>query len=121
MKSIAAFCGSLFAFLAVAIGAFGAHYLKTRLSEESLKVFQTGVQYQVFHALALLLVSILFEKDAASLKLITILFVFGIILFAGSLYALAITEIKPLGAITPFGGLCFLAGWVVCMKAALKS
>lgn len=121
MKSIAAVSGSIFAFLSVALGAFGAHFLKTKISEESLKVFQTGVQYQIFHALALLLVSLMFERDPATFRTTSWLFIAGIIIFSGSLYTLAVTGVRSFGAITPIGGVCFLVGWLFWIKAALRS
>lgn len=121
MKSLAAASGSVFAFLAVALGAFGAHFLKERISEESLKIFQTGVQYQVFHALGLLLISATYERDTSSSKTISLFFIVGTLLFSGSLYALALTGIRALGAITPFGGLCFLIGWLLWIKGAIRS
>lgn len=88
--------------LAVAAGAFGAHALKSRLSPEMLAVWETAVRYQVYHALALLVV----RSPASAWS-----FVAGTVLFSGSLYALALTGIRPLGAITPIGGLLFLFGW----------
>ena len=104
--------GSVFMFAAVAIGAFGAHGLKTRLSPEMLAIFEVGVRYHVYHALALFAVAWLAEKNgAASAWWPGWLFTVGIILFSGSLYALSLSGIKWLGAITPLGGLCFLAGW----------
>lgn len=99
--------------LAVMLGAFGAHGLKKIVSPDMLEVFKTGVQYQFYHTFALLIVGILmtFEQSKA-LKWAAYLFVAGIVLFSGSLYLLAITAIKPLGAITPFGGVAFIAGWI---------
>ncbi|MBW8887685.1 MAG: DUF423 domain-containing protein [Fibrobacteres bacterium] len=100
-------------FLGVALGAFGAHALKSRLSADMLEVWHTGVLYHLIHALALLALA-LYARAAASPAPITapaIGFVVGIILFSGSLYALALTGFRPLGAITPFGGLSFLFAW----------
>jgi len=99
--------------LDVALGAFGAHALKGRLSPEALAVFETGVRYQAYHALALLLLAALRGPDRAAWC-----FVGGIVLFSGSLYALALTGVRWLGAVTPLGGLLFLAGWLLL---ALKS
>jgi len=106
--------GSAFGFLAVAFGAFGAHGLKTRISPEMLTVFETGVRYHMYHALAILIVAAAMGRigDAAVLRLAGWLFTGGVVLFSGSLYALALTGIGTLGAITPIGGLLFLAGWV---------
>lgn len=115
------FIGCLLAFLAVALGAFGAHALRSRRSPEQLAVFQTGIQYQVMHALALILVGVL-ERGMIPDSVATAagwLFVVGTVLFSGSLYLLVLTGMRRLGAITPFGGLCFLAGWLVLAVATL--
>src|SRR5438309_4348304 len=103
--------GAVAAFIGVGFGAFGAHGLRGRLSPEMLAVFETGVKYQMYHALALLATAWLatrFETDWV--KAAGYLFILGIILFSGSLYALSLTGIRWLGAITPLGGLAFLAG-----------
>ena len=104
---------SLNGFIAVSLGAFAAHGLKTRLSTEMLNTFQTGVQYQMVHALALLGVGVLALSfpNAVLPKISGYLFMLGIILFSGSLYVLSVTGIRWLGAITPIGGLALLAGW----------
>lgn len=107
---------AIFGFLGVALGAFGAHALKDRLSPDMLAIYQTGVQYQVIHALALLLVGIGLRGRAATWS--GRLFVGGIVIFSGSLYALALSGVKVLGAITPLGGVCFLAGWAMVFVAA---
>ena len=115
--------GAVAAFLAVLLGAFGAHGLRERVSPELLAVYQTGVQYHMAHALALLLVGLLRERLSAAPSLVSVsgaLFGVGIVLFSGSLYLLAVTGIKALGAITPLGGVCFLAGWAVLVVAAIK-
>jgi len=105
--------GSLAGFLGVGLGAFGAHGLKTRLSAEMLAVFETGVRYQMYHALALFVVSAAIGHLGSARLLVSAgwLFVAGIVLFSGSLYALALSGVTPLGAITPIGGLAFLGGW----------
>jgi uncharacterized membrane protein YgdD (TMEM256/DUF423 family) len=103
-------CAAAAMFLAVAAGAFGAHALKTRLSPEMLAVWETAVRYQVYHALGLFVVAWLSERGGGA-DLAGGLFIAGIILFSGSLYVLAFTGLRWLGAITPLGGLCFLAGW----------
>lgn len=115
--------GSLNGFLAVALGAFAAHGLKSKLSEYSLGIFQTGVQYQMYHALALLAVAVLCKlfPNSASLSWAGWLFFAGIIFFSGSLYALSLSNVKALGAITPIGGLLFLAGWFLLALQAWKS
>ena len=98
--------GSVSMFLAVAAGAFGAHALKGRLSPDLLATFEVGVRYQVWHALALLALAVLTERRGGPLLTFSgVLFVAGTILFSGSLYALALTGIRALGAITPLGGL----------------
>jgi uncharacterized membrane protein YgdD (TMEM256/DUF423 family) len=107
--------GAVSAFLGVALGAFGAHALKSRLSSEALAIFETGVRYQMFHALALLVVAARLPDPRGSIA--GWLFVAGTVLFSGSLYALALTGIRGLGAITPVGGLCFLAGWALLALA----
>lgn len=110
---------SLSAMTAVIFGAFGAHALKNRLDEYSLGVFETAVQYHFYHSLALLAVGIiaLQQPQVALLKSSGWLFFLGIVVFSGSLYILSITGVKWLGAITPLGGLAFIAGWA-CLAAA---
>ena len=111
--------GALFMLVAVLLGAFGAHALKARLVPEMLAVYQTGVQYHLIHALGLMVIGAIqntgFNNDNGSqlLKLAAILIAVGIVLFSGSLYVLAITGVTMFGAITPLGGLCFLAGWAL--------
>jgi len=101
--------GAVLCFLAVALGAFGAHALKATLETHGItEVWNKAVLYHFVHALGLLVLSVL----PAVQRVTVILFVVGIVLFSGSLYLLALTNIKWLGAITPFGGLCFLAGWL---------
>ena len=105
--------GIIFSLLSVIIGAFGAHGLKEILTKlNTLETFQTAVHYQMFHSIAILLSGILFQIGMLESKLPMLLFVFGIIIFSGSLYILSITGIKWLGAITPIGGLLFIAGWI---------
>lgn len=113
--------GSVNAFLSVALGAFGAHGLKSRISPDMLAVYETGVHYHMMHALGLILVAILAEKLSSPLISWSgwALFV-GIVLFSGSLYALSISGIRILGAITPLGGVSFLIGWVLLAIAAYK-
>jgi uncharacterized membrane protein YgdD (TMEM256/DUF423 family) len=97
-------------FLAVALGAFGAHRLKTTLDQNgTLAIWQTGALYHLVHAVVLLILS----QRGIVARLPFLLFVAGIVIFSGSLYALAITNLKILGAITPFGGLSLLGGWIV--------
>lgn len=107
--------------LAVALGAFGAHGLKSQLSTDMLQTFKTGVDYHFYHALGLLFIGILAVSFPSDLiKWSAILLTAGIVLFSGSLYALAISGIKWLGAITPLGGLSFIAGWVLLFLAVWK-
>ena len=113
--------GAVFMALGVLFGAFGAHALKKILSPDMLVVYKTGVEYQFYHALGLLLVGLLgFRIESKWLNWAGILLIFGIIIFSGSLYALSISGIKILGAITPIGGLAFVAGWICLAIALLK-
>ncbi|KPC99801.1 DUF423 domain-containing protein [Geobacillus thermocatenulatus] len=114
--------GALNAFLAVALGAFGAHGLEGKIPDRYLEIWKTAVQYQMFHALGLLVIGLLIGK-APNVGLIGAagwVMLAGIVLFSGSLYVLSVTQIKPLGAITPFGGVAFLVAWVMIGYAALK-
>ncbi len=113
--------GSFLAFLAVAAGAFGAHGLKNHLDTSMLAIFETAVKYQMYHSLALVLVS-MFLKPKTGIWLVRSgwLFLTGIAVFSGSLYVLSLTGIKWFGALTPFGGLAFLAGWFSLFMYALK-
>ncbi|WP_372933359.1 DUF423 domain-containing protein [Mariniphaga sediminis] len=107
--------------LAVALGAFGAHGLKSQLSTDMMQTYKTGVEYHFYHALGLLLIGILAVMyPSGLLKWSAILLTAGIIVFSGSLYVLAVSGIKWLGAITPLGGLSFIAGWVVLFLAVWK-
>lgn len=113
---------ALSAMLSVMLGAFAAHGLKSRLPENMLVVFQTGVQYQFLHSLALIMIVILYRQQAHSSLLWSAgLMTAGILLFSGSLYALALSQIKWFGPITPIGGLCFIAGWLSLVIYAIKS
>ena len=112
--------GSLGAFLGVGLGAFGAHALKERLGDNR-PIWETGVQYQLYHSLALMFLGLAAgQLPTAAVKWIGILFTVGIVVFSGSLYVLALTDVKVLGAVTPLGGLCFLSGWVYLAYAAGK-
>ncbi|MCK5880470.1 MAG: DUF423 domain-containing protein [Sinobacterium sp.] len=113
---------ALSGFLAVALGAFGAHGLKQHLSDDMMAVYQTAVQYQFIHTLALLLVALLLVQfpSVSLLRWAGIAFVAGILIFSGSLYVLSLSGIKWLGAITPIGGVGFLAGWILLLFAAFK-
>jgi uncharacterized membrane protein YgdD (TMEM256/DUF423 family) len=105
--------GAVLGFLGVALGAFGAHGLRSRLSPEMLVIFETGVRYQMYHVFALLIVAAAIGH-AGQARLLTISgwsFIAGILVFSGSLYALALTGTTTWGAVTPIGGLGFLIGW----------
>ncbi|WP_348625155.1 DUF423 domain-containing protein [Paenibacillus peoriae] len=114
--------GCIVMFLAVALGAFGAHALKKRLSADMLSIFQTGIQYQIAHGLGLLLLGVLADSLVHSSLIVTAGWVMlvGILLFSGSLYALSISGVRKLGAITPLGGLAFLASWVIVIVAIVQ-
>ncbi|HAA33575.1 MAG TPA: DUF423 domain-containing protein [Cyanobacteria bacterium UBA8553] len=106
--------GAILGGLSVAAGAFGAHALRQKLSERAIEIFQTGVHYQMYHALALLLVGLLLSRaEVAQSTLVAagFSFIIGVAIFSGSLYALSLTNIKWLGAITPVGGVAFMVGW----------
>ena len=101
-------------FTGVALGAFAAHGLKSRLTPEMLGVFETGVRYQMYHALALLAVAWMASRwPGPAVSMAGWLFVAGIVVFSGSLYLLVLTGQRWLGAVTPLGGLCFVGGWVL--------
>ncbi len=106
--------GALNAALAVAAGAFAAHGLRGRIEPRALEIFETAARYQMYHALAMILAGVLAVRTAGWL------FQAGIVVFSGSLYALALTDVTWLGAITPFGGLAFLIGWVVLAWSAWR-
>ncbi|HAC63828.1 MAG TPA: DUF423 domain-containing protein [Cyanothece sp. UBA12306] len=110
--------------LAVAGGAFASHALRNQLSDRALEIFETGIKYQMYHALALLLVALLLksqENQPFSMVVAGWAFILGIIIFSGSLYILSLTGIKWLGAITPLGGVAFLIGWTSLAIAAGNS
>lgn len=115
--------GAINAALAVLLGAFAAHGLKSRLSDYSLTVFQTATDYHFYHALGLLIVGVLIHLGivAKSGQISGWLMLVGIVLFSGSLYLLAVTGIKWLGAITPIGGVAFISGWIILAVAFAKT
>jgi uncharacterized membrane protein YgdD (TMEM256/DUF423 family) len=115
--------GASFAVLGVVLGAFGAHVLETRLSPEALAVYHTAVQYQLWHALGLVAVGLAGIQWPPSgwLKASGWLLTSGIVLFSGSLYVLAMTGTRWLGAITPFGGGAFILGWIALLLAVLRA
>lgn len=113
--------GALSALIAVAAGAFGAHALRTRLSPELLAVFETGARYQMYHAFGLMAVAWAITRwPGPLLTWAGWLFAVGTVLFSGSLYALALSGMRWLGAVTPFGGVAFLVGWLCLALAARK-
>ena len=113
MNNILLVLAAINGFVAVSLGAFAAHGLKSMLGPDLLATFQTGVQYHMYHALAMLAVGILVVQfpTQAGLRVAGYLFLAGILIFSGSLYVLALSGIRWLGAITPIGGVAFLAGW----------
>jgi uncharacterized membrane protein YgdD (TMEM256/DUF423 family) len=115
--------GCIAALLAVAFGAFGAHALKTRIAPELMPVYRTGVEYHFYHALGLMLVGLaaFHLPESACLRTAGWAMLAGIVLFSGSLYLLALTGLTWLGAITPFGGIAFIAAWALFAAAVIKA
>jgi uncharacterized membrane protein YgdD (TMEM256/DUF423 family) len=115
--------GALAAFLAVALGAFGAHALRARLPEDLLAIYRTGVEYHFWHALGLLALGLAAPLLPGStlLKWSGWLMISGMTLFSGSLYALALSGVRALGMLTPLGGLCLLASWLLLAAAVLRA
>ena len=116
-------CGAVSAFIGVAAGAFGAHGLKQRLDADLMVVFEVGVRYQMYHAFALIATAWAIGRWSGAGSLANsagTLFIVGTVLFSGSLYLLSLTGIRWLGAITPLGGLAWLAAWVCLAWAVLK-
>lgn len=115
--------GAVHAFLAVALGAFGSHGLEGKVDAKYLDIWKTAVQYQMFHALGLIIVGFFMGQfgNSSALNWSGWLMFFGILLFSGSLFVLVLTGISKLGAITPIGGVAFLAAWVLLIVAAVKN
>ncbi len=114
--------GCLFAFFGVALGAFAAHFLRSHLDAGLLIVFETGVRYQIVHAFALLAVAWAHTRwPGHAVTASGWLFVAGTVIFSGSLYALSLSGVRALGAITPFGGIALLLGWLCLAWAPLSS
>ena len=115
--------GALIGALAVVLGAFGAHALRARLAPDVLAVYNTAVQYHFWHALALVAIGIvaIHLPGSTALKWSGALMLAGIVLFSGSLYVLALTGARSLGAVTPFGGAAFIAGWVLLALAVARA
>ena len=122
MSKITIILGSINAMLAVILGAFGAHGLKSRLTEDLLAVYQTGVQYHFYHSLGLILIGVIAWQMPGSvwLKWSAWIMLAGIVLFSGSLYLLALTNMRWLGMITPIGGIAFIVAWLLLLVAAVK-
>lgn len=124
MSDIALLSGSLFGALAIILGAFGAHALKKILNEEQLKSFETGVKYQMYHAIVLLIIGFSLDSNATNYTAIVWCYIIGILLFSFSIYALVITsakgkKMKFLGPVTPLGGLTLLVGWILLFVSFL--
>ena len=114
---------ALLGLLGVVLGAFGAHALKARLSIESLAIWKTGVEYQFYHAFALALVGVLIRQLGASrtLDFAGACFAVGVLIFSGSLYALVLSDVRVLGAVTPIGGLLFIIGWALLLYVVVRT
>ena len=113
--------GAVSACIGVGFGAFGAHGLKGRLAPEMLAVFETGVRYEMYHAFAILFTALAAPRvDGRLVPRAGWCFTLGTVLFSGSLYVLALTGVTWLGAVTPFGGMLFLTGWLMLVAAALR-
>jgi uncharacterized membrane protein YgdD (TMEM256/DUF423 family) len=114
--------GALYGLLGVALGAFGAHALKARLTGELLPIWKTAVEYHFWHALALVLVGVLaLQRPATALNVAGGAFALGVLIFSGSLYALALSGVRGLGAVTPIGGVLLIVGWAALLWAAVTS
>ena len=122
MFRVAVLLGAGNAMLAILCGAFAAHTLEGKLSTRMFEIFNTAADYHLYHALALIVLALLFTQkpNSVALKFAFYLFLFGIIVFCGSLYALSITGMTKLGMITPFGGIAFIAAWVSVFAAFIK-
>jgi uncharacterized membrane protein YgdD (TMEM256/DUF423 family) len=114
-------CGSILGALGVAAGAFGAHALKTRLPVEDLAIFETAARYQMYHALGLLAVGFVASKiDSGIVRSAGWMLIFGSLVFSGTLYALVLTGVRVLGAVTPIGGLALILAWILLAIGVLK-
>ena len=114
--------GAALAFLAVAAGAFGAHLLEGRLPSDLVEVFETAAQYQMYHAVGMLIVGVMMARHPSSaLWWAGACFLAGTVIFSGSLYLLALSGVRWLGAITPIGGICFLVGWAALLWGVVRA
>ena len=121
MSRIILLTATVFLTLAVMIGAFGAHVLKPKITDDLMQVYRTGVEYHFYHALGLLLIGLLaFQFPSPMIGWSAFFLSAGIVLFSGSLYLLALTGTKWLGAVTPLGGVSFIAGWILLFVAIWK-
>ncbi len=127
MTRFALVAGAIYGFLSVAMGAFGAHALKATLTDDLLKTWETGARYMAVHAVVLLVVGVWMRSQTAqgagtepTLHWAAICFFLGTLLFSGSLYALCLSGVRALGAITPLGGLILMAGWLLLVAAAIR-
>lgn len=121
LAQLAVLTGAAYGFLGVAFGAFGAHALKAKLSVEMLSAWKTAVEYQLYHALALMIVGLIAtQRPSIAITNAGICFALGVLLFSGSLYVMALSGVRWLGAVTPLGGLLLLIGWALLFWAALK-
>jgi uncharacterized membrane protein YgdD (TMEM256/DUF423 family) len=122
MKNKLIIAGCCFGVVAVVLGAFAAHALKDIITQDQLRIFHTGVEYQFYHTMAILAAGIIYEKSKATLVYFSgMLFSSGIILFSGSLYLLALYNISWIGLLTPIGGLCFISGWILFLIYSLTA
>lgn len=124
MKGWGLIIGGSFGFLAVALGAFGAHALKPRVDSRSLEIFETAVRYQMYHALALVILGVISMSAFAKSMNIAgplVCWTIGVLIFSGSLYTLVFTGVRAWGAVTPLGGLLLLAGWLWFTVSALRA
>ncbi len=114
--------GAILAMLATILGAFATHGLQGKFSAEQMKIFQTGIYYQFVHSLSLIMVGVLlFHTNLRLIRWSGYLFFAGILFFSGSLYLLCVIKVKPLGAITPIGGMCFIMGWLSLAMGIYKN
>lgn len=121
MERLFIIIGALSGGIGVAAGAFGAHALRARLEPRMLEVFETGARYQMYHAVAMLAAAWIVSRFPGGVATASgWLFLAGTVLFSGSLYAMALTGVRALGAITPLGGVCFIAGWACLALAAMR-
>lgn len=121
MSNLSVLIGAIYGALSVLLGAFGAHALAERLSPKYMAIFQTATHYLMFHALGLIAYGFWLKWNPQSSLLASYSFILGCVLFSGSLYALSLTEIKILGAITPLGGILFIIGWIGFAVEAWKT